>query len=194
MIVLIDNYDSFTYNVKQEIEILGFDCLVKRNDEITLAEIDELAPEKIVISPGPGRPEDAGITLNLLKHVAGRIPVLGICLGHQAIGFLHGGKIIRGKRPMHGKVSDLTHEGLGVFKDLKTTLRIARYHSLVIEKNSCPPSLEVTAHSMDGEIMGVRNVRDLQEGVQFHPESIATESGREIMKNFLTRMNLCKAT
>jgi anthranilate synthase/aminodeoxychorismate synthase-like glutamine amidotransferase len=187
MILLIDNYDSFTYNVKQEIEVLGFECIVKRNDEITVAEIESMRPEKIVISPGPGRPEDAGITLDVIKHFAGRIPVFGICLGHQAMGHYHGGNIIRGKRPMHGKVSKLTHEGKGVFQGLESNLDIARYHSLVIEKDTLPASLEITALSDDGEIMGVRNVKMKQEGVQFHPESIATASGRAMIANFLNR-------
>ncbi len=187
MILLIDNYDSFTFNVKQEIEVLGFSCLVKRNDEITLEEIKRLAPEKIVISPGPGRPESAGITLDLLKEFAGKIPVLGICLGHQAIGHFSGGNIIRGKRPMHGKVSKLTHTNKGVFFGLPAALDVARYHSLVIEKSTVPACLEVTAISEDGEIMGVQNLALMQEGVQFHPESIATESGRKMMENFLKR-------
>ena len=187
MILLIDNYDSFTYNVKQEIETLGFECLVFRNDEITLSEIDALKPAKIVISPGPGRPEDAGITLKLIERFAGKIPVLGICLGHQALGYSHGGNIVRGKRPMHGKISKLDHQGIGMFSGLASPLNIARYHSLIIEKETLPITLEVTALSDDGEIMGVRNVKLMQEGVQFHPESIATESGRAMMANFLNR-------
>ncbi len=187
MILLIDNYDSFTYNVKQEIEVLGYECLVKRNDEITLDEIAKLAPEKIVISPGPGRPEDAGITLSLLERFAGKIPVLGICLGHQAMGHFHGGNVVRGKRPMHGKVSQISHSDIGVFSGLARELQVARYHSLVIEKATHPSTLEVTALSDDGEIMGMRNVAMKQEGVQFHPESIATESGRAMMANVLSR-------
>lgn len=187
MILLIDNYDSFTFNVKQEIEVLGFECLVRRNDEITLKEIHELGPQKIVISPGPGRPESAGITLELLKAFAGKTPVFGICLGHQAIGHFSGGNIIRGKRPMHGKVSKISHEGRGVFEGLAPSLSVARYHSLVIEKKTVPACLEVTAMSEDGEIMGVRNISLMQEGVQFHPESIATEFGRKMMENFLKR-------
>jgi para-aminobenzoate synthetase component 2 len=187
MILLIDNYDSFTYNVKQEIEVLGYECVVKRNDEITLAEIEKLSPDKIVISPGPGRPEEAGITLSVLEKFAGIIPVFGICLGHQAMGHFHRGKVIRGKRPMHGKISKISHTNTGVFWGLPGDLKVARYHSLVIEKETLPPTLEVTAVSEDGEIMGVRNVAMKQEGVQFHPESIATDSGRAMMANFLSR-------
>ena len=187
MILLIDNYDSFTFNVKQEIEVLGFHCEVRRNDEITIEEIKQMAPEKIVISPGPGRPEAAGITLEVIAAFAGKIPVFGICLGHQALGHYSGGKVVRGRRPMHGKVSGITHQGKGVFKDLPDELKVARYHSLVIEKASVPVQLEITAMSDDGEIMGVRNEKLLQEGVQFHPESIATEMGRKMMENFLKR-------
>jgi anthranilate synthase/aminodeoxychorismate synthase-like glutamine amidotransferase len=189
MILLIDNYDSFTYNVKQEIEILGFECQVVRNDQITVAEIEAIHPEKIVISPGPGRPENAGIILDVLKAFSGKIPVLGICLGHQAMGHFHGSHVIRAKRPMHGKISTITHENVGVFKGLPRELKVARYHSLVIEKESLSANLEITAMSEDGEIMGVRDVKAKQEGVQFHPESIATESGRTMMKNFLSRQD-----
>ena len=187
MILLIDNYDSFTYNVKQEIEILGFECQVVRNDQVSVAEVLKLAPQKIVISPGPGRPESAGITLELMKAVAGKIPLFGICLGHQALGLFHGGKIIRAPKPMHGKMSKISHLGLGVFKGLDSSLSVVRYHSLVIERGSLPTSLEITATADDGEIMGVRNVALKQEGVQFHPESFATQMGRSMMENFLKR-------
>jgi anthranilate synthase component 2 len=187
MILLIDNYDSFTYNVKQEIEILGYECLVVRNDQITLAEIHALAPSKIVISPGPGRPEDAGICIDVLREFAGKIPVLGICLGHQAIGYFHESKVIRAQQPMHGKISKITHQGQGMFAGLPADLSVARYHSLIIDQKTLAPNLEITAMSDDGEIMGVRDVKLKQEGVQFHPESIATESGRAMMKNFLGR-------
>lgn len=187
MILLIDNYDSFTYNVKQEIEVLGFTCQVVRNDQINIDDIRKLRPDKIVISPGPGRPEAAGITPELLKAFAGQVPVFGICLGHQAMGYFAGGNIVRGKTPMHGKVSKITHQGLGVFEGLPPELSVARYHSLVIERATAPASLEITALSEDGEIMGVRNQKLLQEGVQFHPESIATECGRKMIENFLKR-------
>ncbi len=188
MILLIDNYDSFTYNVKQEIEVLGFECLVIRNDQITIPEIKKLNPSKIVISPGPGHPEQSGVTLPILKEFAGVTPVFGICLGLQAIGLSHGAKVIRAITPMHGKVTKIFHEGKGVFQGLKQELLVARYHSLVIDSHFSAPDFEVTARTEDGEIMGARNVRLKQEGVQFHPESIATESGRQMMKNFLTRI------
>jgi anthranilate synthase/aminodeoxychorismate synthase-like glutamine amidotransferase len=187
MILLIDNYDSFTYNVKQEIEILGYECKVVRNDQITIAEIQALAPTKIVISPGPGRPEDAGICIDVLREFAGKIPVLGICLGHQAIGYFHEAKVVRAQQPMHGKISKISHQGQGMFQGLPTELSVARYHSLVIDEKTLKGNLEITAKSDDGEIMGVRNQKLKQEGVQFHPESIATESGRAMMKNFLER-------
>jgi len=187
MILLIDNYDSFTYNVKQEIEILGFECRVFRNNKITIEEIKALAPEKIVISPGPGRPEDAGITMDVIREFAGKIPLLGICLGHQALGHFHGSKIIRGKHPMHGKISTITHQGKGVFNGLDLSLEVVRYHSLVIDQKTLHPILEVTALSDDGEIMGVRIPSLKQEGVQFHPESFATQYGRRMMSNFLQR-------
>ena len=187
MILLIDNYDSFTYNVKQEIEVLGYECRVVRNDQMTVAELLQLKPEKIVISPGPGRPEDAGVTLELMKSVAGKIPLFGICLGHQALGLFHGGKVIRAQKPMHGKMSTVSHQDRGVFEGLPSKIEVVRYHSLVIEKSSMPASLEVTATSEDGEVMGVRNVSMKQEGVQFHPESFATRDGRSMMKKFLER-------
>ena len=187
MILLIDNYDSFTYNVKQEIEILGFECTVIRNDQITLQEIEKMAPKKIVISPGPGRPESAGITLEVLKYFACKIPIFGICLGHQAMGHSHGSKVVLGAQPMHGKISPIRHENKGVFEGLPQPLQVARYHSLVIDPKTLGNGLEITAMSDDGEIMGVRNVSAKQEGVQFHPESFATEYGRKMIQNFLER-------
>lgn len=187
MILLIDNYDSFTYNIKQEVEILGFECKVFRNDEITIDEIRKLAPEKIILSPGPGRPEAAGILLEAIGAFAGEIPVLGVCLGHQALGQFHGSKVVRAKVPMHGKISVLSHTGEGVFQGLTPQLKVARYHSLVIDRNTLNPALQITAETEDGEIMGVRNVSMKQEGVQFHPESFATESGRMMIRNFLER-------
>ena len=188
MILLIDNYDSFTYNIKQEVEILGYECEVVRNDAITLADITRMNPKKIILSPGPGRPEAAGITLSVIKEFGGKIPVFGICLGHQALGHAHGSNVIRAKEPMHGKISEIAHEGKGVFEGLPPHLKVARYHSLVIEKETLVPSLEITALSSDGEIMGVRNSELKQEGVQFHPESFATESGRQMLKQFLERV------
>ncbi len=188
MILLIDNYDSFTYNLKQEIEILGFECRVVRNNEITTEEIRVMNPEKIVISPGPGRPENAGIIIDVLREFAGKIPVFGVCLGLQAMGYFHGAKIVRAREPMHGKVSNITHAGLGVFTGLNDSIAVARYHSLVIDPETLGEALQVTATTSEGEIMGARSVKLKQEGVQFHPESIATESGRQMMKNFLTRV------
>ncbi len=187
MILLIDNYDSFTYNVKQEVNQLGYECRVVRNDAISLAGIRRLNPSRIIISPGPGRPEDSGITLEVLREHAGITPIFGICLGHQAIGLMNGGKIVRAKRPIHGKLSKIKHEGKGVFSGLQKQLSVARYHSLIIERDSIPAELEITAVAEDGEIMGVRNFRLKQEGVQFHPESFATEQGRHMIQYFLEK-------
>jgi anthranilate synthase/aminodeoxychorismate synthase-like glutamine amidotransferase len=189
MILLIDNYDSFTYNLKQEIEILGFECEVFRNDKITLNEIRKLSPERIVISPGPGDPDSAGITLDLIREFAGEIPILGVCLGHQAIGQAMGGQVRRARVPMHGKLSPVNHTGKGVFKGIENPVSVVRYHSLVVEKDSIPPSFTITAMSDDGEVMGIMNAELKLEGVQFHPESIATEQGRAMLKNFLTGSN-----
>lgn len=187
MILLIDNYDSFTYNIKQEIEILGYECKVFRNDKISISEIISLNPKKIIISPGPGKPEDAGITLDVIREFAGKTPIFGICLGHQALGYYHGSKIIRGKKPMHGKISVITHQGKGVFNELEQGLEVVRYHSLVIDQSRLNPILEITAMSEDQEIMGVRIPSLKQEGVQFHPESFATQQGRRMFSNFLGR-------
>lgn len=190
MILMIDNYDSFTYNVVQYLGELGAEVKVVRNDEITLAEIAALAPEKIVVSPGPCTPNEAGISLETITQFAGKIPLLGVCLGHQSIGQAMGGKVVRAKEVMHGKVSLCYHNNTGVFTGLKNPLQIARYHSLVIEKESLPDCLEITAWTQheDGsldEIMGVRHKTLAVEGVQFHPESILTEQGHELFNNFL---------
>ena len=185
MLLMIDNYDSFTFNLVQYLGELGEDVLVKRNDEVTLGEIEKLAPSKIVISPGPCSPNEAGISLATIKKLAGKIPLLGVCLGHQAIGQAFGGRIVHAKTLMHGKTSQVTHAGLGVFAELPSPFRATRYHSLVIERESCPDCLEITAWTDDGEIMGVRHKTLAVEGVQFHPESILTENGRQIMQNFL---------
>jgi anthranilate synthase/aminodeoxychorismate synthase-like glutamine amidotransferase len=190
MILLIDNYDSFTYNLKQCIEALGRPCQVVRNDAITISEIAALTGlDAIVISPGPGRPFEAGISLETIRRFGGQIPILGVCLGHQAIGEAFGGNVIRAPRPKHGKISVIRHAGQGLFKGLKASLRVTRYHSLIIERSTLPSCLEITAETSDGLIMGVRH-RGLPggapvEGVQFHPESIATEKGEEILENFL---------
>lgn len=185
MLLMIDNYDSFTFNLVQYLGELGEDVLVKRNDEITLDEIEKLAPAKIVISPGPCSPSEAGISIAVIEKFAGRIPLLGVCLGHQAIGQAFGGRIVHAKTLMHGKTSQVTHTGQGVFAELPTPFRATRYHSLVIERESCPDCLEITAWTDDAEIMGVRHKSMPIEGVQFHPESIMTEHGHQLLGNFL---------
>ena len=187
MLLMIDNYDSFTYNIVQYFGELGEDVRVYRNDEITIAEIEALNPDRICISPGPKAPAQAGISVEVLKHFAGKKPILGVCLGHQAIGEAFGGKIIRAKQVMHGKTSLIAHTGVGVFKDIPSPFTVIRYHSLAIERASLPACLEVTAWTDDGEIMGVRHKTFDIEGVQFHPESILSEHGHALLKNFLER-------
>ena len=192
MLLMIDNYDSFTYNLVQYFGELGAEIRVFRNDEITVKQIEELAPSHIVISPGPCTPADAGISVETIKYFGGRIPLLGVCLGHQSIGEAFGGKVIRAKRVMHGKVSAVHHRGQGVFTGLPDPFNATRYHSLVIEQESLPDCLEVTAwtENADGsieEIMGVRHKTLAIEGVQFHPESILTEHGHQLLQNFLRR-------
>jgi anthranilate synthase component 2 len=186
MLLMIDNYDSFTYNLVQYLGELGQDVKVVRNDEMTAEAIEELAPERIVLSPGPCTPNEAGISLELIRRFAGRLPILGVCLGHQAIGQAFGGRIIHAKTLMHGKVSRIHHTGAGVFRGLPTPYDATRYHSLAIERESCPAELEVTAWTDDGEIMGVRHRSLPVEGVQFHPESILTQHGHALLANFLT--------
>jgi anthranilate synthase component 2 len=190
MLLMIDNYDSFTYNVVQYLAELGADVHVYRNDEITVEEIEALKPERLVISPGPCTPNEAGISMAAIRHFAGKLPILGVCLGHQAIGQVYGGDVIRAGRVMHGKVSPVYHQDLGVFRGLSNPLQATRYHSLVIDKDTLPECLEVTAwtRNEDGsveEIMGVRHKTLPIEGVQFHPESIMTEQGHELLRNFL---------
>ncbi|MGP4845101.1 anthranilate synthase component II [Marinobacter sp. 1Y8] len=190
MLLMIDNYDSFTYNVVQYLAELGADVQVYRNDEITIEQIEALKPERLVISPGPCTPNDAGISIDTIRHFAGRLPILGICLGHQAIGQVFGGEVIRAGRVMHGKTSPIYHSDTGVFRALNNPLEATRYHSLVIDKATLPDCLEVTAwtRNADGsveEIMGVRHKTLPIEGVQFHPESIMTEQGHELLRNFL---------
>jgi anthranilate synthase component 2 len=185
MLLMIDNYDSFTYNLVQYLGELGEEVSVFRNDEITLEQIEALHPSRVVISPGPCTPNEAGISVPLIRRFAGKLPILGVCLGHQSIGQAFGGKIVHAGQLMHGKTSDIRHNDSGVFHGLPDPLTATRYHSLVIEKKSLPACLEVTAWTDDGEIMGVRH-RDLPvEGVQFHPESILTEKGHELLANFL---------
>jgi len=190
MLLMIDNYDSFTYNLVQYFGELGVDIRVYRNDEITLDQISDMAPDQIVLSPGPCTPAEAGISVPTIKEFAGRIPILGVCLGHQSIGEAFGGKVVRAKRVMHGKISAIYHEGKGVFRDLNSPFNATRYHSLVIEQDSLPDCLEVTAWTQnpDGsleEIMGVRHRKLAVQGVQFHPESILSEHGHQMLKNFL---------
>ncbi|MGQ0580023.1 MAG: anthranilate synthase component II [Betaproteobacteria bacterium] len=185
MLLMIDNYDSFTYNLVQYLGELGEEVSVFRNDEITLDRIEALQPSRIVISPGPCTPNEAGVSVPLIKRFAGKLPILGVCLGHQSIGQAFGGKIVHAAQLMHGKTSAIRHQDAGVFHGLPNPLTATRYHSLVIERSSLPACLEVTAWTDDGEIMGVRH-RDLAvEGVQFHPESILTEKGHDLLANFL---------
>lgn len=195
MIIVIDNYDSFTYNLVQYLGELGAEfpvakeVQVYRNDQISLEEIRRLQPAAVVISPGPGRPEDAGISLELIKELGPTMPILGVCLGHQSIGQVFGGKIVSAPILMHGKTSQVEHSGVGVFRGVESPMIATRYHSLVIEKQSCPEVLEITAWVEDGTIMGVRH-REYPhiEGVQFHPESILTTSGKQLLRNFLERL------
>ncbi|AFY46975.1 glutamine amidotransferase of anthranilate synthase or aminodeoxychorismate synthase [Nostoc sp. PCC 7524] len=195
MIIVIDNYDSFTYNLVQYLGELAAefsvasDIQVFRNDKISLDEIQKLKPDAIVISPGPGRPEDAGISLDLIKELGHSLPILGVCLGHQSIGQVFGGKIISAPELMHGKTSEVTHTGVGVFQGLENPMTATRYHSLVIDRATCPEVLEITAWVEDGTIMGVRhrNYPHIQ-GVQFHPESVLTSSGKELLRNFLAQL------
>ena len=185
MLLMIDNYDSFTYNLVQYLGELGADVRVYRNDAITLDDVAALAPAQIVVSPGPCTPNEAGISVPLIQRFAGRIPILGVCLGHQAIGQAFGGRIVRAQRVMHGKLSPVTHDGRGVFAGLPTPFAVTRYHSLAIERESIPDVLEVSATADDGEIMGVRHRHLAVEGVQFHPEAILTEHGMRLLANFL---------
>jgi anthranilate synthase component II len=184
-VLMIDNYDSFTYNLVQYLGELGADVQVYRNDALTLDQIAAWKPERIVLSPGPCTPSEAGICVPLIRRFAGEMPILGVCLGHQAIGQAFGGTIVRAARVMHGKLSEVKHRGTGVFSGLESPLTATRYHSLAIERASLPSCLEITAESDDGEIMGVRHRNAAVEGVQFHPEAILTEQGHELLANFL---------
>ena len=185
MIALIDNYDSFTYNLAQCLGELGAEVRVFRNDQISVDEVAALAPSHVVLSPGPGTPDDAGITLGLIARLAGSVPLLGVCLGHQAIGQAFGGKVVRAGRVMHGKTSRVRHDGGGVFAGVPDEFVATRYHSLVVERESLPACLAVTAQSEDGEIMGLRHRGLAVEGVQFHPEALLTEHGHALLQNFL---------
>ena len=186
-ILVIDNYDSFVYNLVQYLGQLGANPIVKRNDEVSLAEIDAMNPDGILISPGPGTPDDAGVSRELILDSLGKRPVFGVCLGHQCIGEVFGGTVSRAPDVMHGKTSMITHTDTGVFADLPSPLEATRYHSLIVERDSVPDVLEITAESEDGLVMGLRHTEHDIEGVQFHPESILTEAGHDLIKNFLAR-------
>ncbi|MDP9750756.1 anthranilate synthase component II [Thermoanaerobacter pentosaceus] len=185
MILIIDNYDSFTYNLYQYVGEMNNKIFVIRNDEVSVKDIEKLNPEKIILSPGPGRPENAGICVDVIKSLGDKIPILGICLGHQAIGYAYGAKIVKANKIMHGKTSLVFHKGEEIFKDIKNPIEAMRYHSLVIDRQTLPRDLEITAYTEEGVIMGVRHKMYPVYGLQFHPESILTEQGKEILRNFL---------
>lgn len=184
-ILVIDNYNSFTYNLVQYLGEMGAELDVRRNDTLTVADVAEMAPEKILISPGPGTPDDAGITLDLIRELGPKTPIFGVCLGQQAIGQALGGRVIRAEKLMHGKTSPVRHNGQGVFRGLPSPLEATRYHSLIVERASLPASLEITAETDDGEIMGLKHKSWPLEGVQFHPEAVLTEHGKQMLRNFL---------
>ena len=186
MILLLDNYDSFTYNLAQYLGELGCNVEVHRNDRITVEEIARRKPDRIVISPGPCTPQEAGISVELIERLAGKFPILGVCLGHQAIGAAFGGKIIRAPKLFHGKTSQIHHDGKNIFRQLPDPLTATRYHSLIVERKSLPRELAITAETDDGIIMGLRHRRHKTEGVQFHPESVLTDSGKQLLQNFLS--------
>ena len=186
MILIIDNYDSFTYNLVQYLGELGQEPQVWRNDKITLEEIEELAPERIVISPGPCTPNEAGISIDVVNHFSGKLPILGVCLGHQSIGQAFGGVVVRAERLMHGKTSMIEHDGLSIYGGVPSPFEATRYHSLIVERSTLPDCLEISAETREGEIMGLRHKEYPVEGVQFHPESILTSEGKNILSNFLT--------
>ena len=186
MILIIDNYDSFTYNLVQRLGELGAEITVHRNDKISLEEIEELAPDRIIISPGPCTPLEAGISNDVVKHFAGKVPILGVCLGHQCIGYTFGADVVRHRRLMHGKTSLITHDGKTIFDGLSNPFEATRYHSLALTEESLPDCLEVTAHAEADEIMGIRHKELVVEGVQFHPESFLTPEGTKLLQNFLS--------
>ncbi len=185
MLLLLDNYDSFTYNLYQYLSELGEQVEVYRNDKLTVAEVAALRPDRVVISPGPCTPNEAGISMELIQHMAGKVPVLGVCLGHQSMGQVFGGKVVRAGRLMHGKTSPIHHDGKGLFEGVPNPFEAVRYHSLLVEKASLPDCLEITAESDQGEIMGLRHKAFVVEGIQFHPESIMTRVGKDLLRNFL---------
>jgi anthranilate synthase component 2 len=185
MVFVLDNYDSFTYNLVQYIGECGQECVVRRNDQTTPEEVASLRPSHVLISPGPCTPHEAGISIDLIKHVAGNVPLLGVCLGHQAIGEAFGGKVVRAAKLMHGKTSAIQHDGKTIFRSVPSPMTATRYHSLIVEEKSLPKELEISARSEDGTIMGFRHKTLPLEGVQFHPESILTDHGRKLIANFL---------
>ncbi len=186
MLLLLDNYDSFTYNLAQYLGEMGQEIAVRRNNRITLDEIDKMGPERIVISPGPGTPQEAGISIPLIQRFAGKIPILGVCLGHQAIGAAFGGRVIRARKLMHGKTSPIDHDGKTIFQGLPQKFQATRYHSLIVERKTLPRELEISAETDDGTIMGFRHRKLHVEGVQFHPESVLSEAGFRLLENFLS--------
>jgi anthranilate synthase component II len=185
MMLMIDNYDSFTYNLVQYLEQIGIAMKTSRNDALSLIDIEKLAPDGIVISPGPGRPKDAGISMDVIRHFSGKIPILGVCLGHQSIAEAFGGNVISAQRLMHGKTSTITADGKAIFAGIAKPFQAMRYHSLAVDRNGLPDCLVVTAESEDGEIMGLRHKTHLTEGIQFHPESIMTPVGKRLLRNFV---------
>jgi anthranilate synthase/aminodeoxychorismate synthase-like glutamine amidotransferase len=185
MVFVLDNYDSFTYNLVQYMGELGAEMVVRRNDELTVDEVEALGPERILLSPGPCTPQEAGISIELIRRMAGRVPILGVCLGHQAIGAAFGGDVVRAKQLMHGKTSEVEHDGRTIFAGIASPMTCTRYHSLIVAEKGLPEELEVSARTADGTIMGLRHRKYKVEGVQFHPESVLTADGKQLIKNFL---------
>jgi anthranilate synthase/aminodeoxychorismate synthase-like glutamine amidotransferase len=185
MVFVLDNYDSFTYNLVQYMGELGAEMTVRRNDELTVDEVEALAPDRILLSPGPCTPQEAGISIDLVRHFAGKVPVLGVCLGHQAIGAAFGGSVVRAPQLMHGKTSEIAHDGKTIFSGIQSPMTCTRYHSLIVAEKGLPTELEITARTADGTIMGLRHRQHAVEGVQFHPESVLTNDGKRLIKNFL---------
>lgn len=188
MILMIDNYDSFTYNLVQYLQQLGAEVLVRRNDEISVEEIEDLSPEAIFLSPGPCSPKEAGVTVDVIRHFYRSIPIMGVCLGHQAIGYAFGAEVVRADRVMHGKTSPIINDGQTIFRGLPSPLTAGRYHSLIVDRESLPPCLKITAETVEGEVMGIRHETYPVEGIQFHPESILTPQGKRIIRNFLNML------
>ena len=185
MVFVLDNYDSFTYNLVQYMGELGAEMTVRRNDELTVDEVEALEPDRILLSPGPCTPQEAGISIDLVRHFAGKVPILGVCLGHQAIGAAFGGDVVRAPQLMHGKTSDVAHDGKTIFSGIQSPMVCTRYHSLIVAEKGLPEELEITARTADGTIMGLRHREHAVEGVQFHPESVLTQDGKRLIKNFL---------